>query len=79
MVVARAPLRVVTDVKPNEPRTLLVGTPEQIVEDIGRYKAAGVTGFMFDTYYGNPAVNDQGLTGVLATLEVFAREVLPRL
>ncbi len=78
-VLARVPLRVYSDGRPPEPRPLLVGTPEQIVEDIGRYKEAGVTGFMFDTFYGNPAVNDQDLKGVLATLEAFAHKVRPRL
>jgi hypothetical protein len=33
---------------------------------------------MFDTYYGNPAVNDQDLKGVLATLEAFSQSVRPR-
>jgi predicted TIM-barrel enzyme len=56
-----------------------VGTPDQIVNDIGKYREAGVTGFMFDTYYGNPAVNDQDLKEVLATLEAFAQKVRPRL
>jgi probable F420-dependent oxidoreductase len=77
-IVARAPLRVIMNGAVPEPRPLLVGTPDQIVEDIGTYKNAGVTGFMFDTYYGNPAVNDQDLKGVLATLEAFARQVRPR-
>ena len=76
-IIARAPLRVVTHGKAPEPRPLLVGTPEEIVEDIGKYKEAGVTGFMFDTSYGNPAVNDQDLSGVLATLEAFAQKVRP--
>ncbi len=78
-ITARAPLRVVTTGKIPEPRPLLVGAPEQIVEDIARYKEAGVTGFMFDTYYGNPAVNGQDLNGVLTTLEAFAQKVRPRL
>ena len=78
-VVARAPLRVLTKGRAPKPRPLLVGTPDQIVEDIGRYKEAGVTGFMFDTYYGNTAVNDQDLKGVLATIEAFAQKVRPRL
>jgi len=78
-IVARAPLRVITNGDVPEPRPLLVGTPEQIVNDIGKYKEAGVTGFMFDTYYGNPTVNDQDLKGVLSTLEAFANEVRPRL
>lgn len=77
-IVARAPLRVVTNGKAPEPRPLLVGTADQIVEDIGMYRAAGVTGFMFDTYYGNPAVNDQDLKGVLATLEAFSQNIRPR-
>ena len=77
-IVARAPLRVITNGDAPEPRPLLVGTPEQIVNDIGKYKEAGVTGFMFDTYYGNPAVNDQDLKGVLATLETFSQSVRPR-
>ena len=77
-IVARAPLRVITNGDAPEPRPLLVGTPEQIVNDIGKYKEAGVTGFMFDTYYGNPAVNDQDLKGVLATLEAFSQSVRPR-
>ena len=78
-VIARAPLRVITKGKAPEPRPLLVGTPEEIVKDIGKYKEAGVTGFMFDTCYGNPSVNDQDLEGVLATLEAFARKVRPKL
>jgi len=78
-IVARAPLRVITNGNVPDPRPLLVGTPEQIVEDIGAYRAAHVTGFMFDTYYGNPAVNDQDLRGVLATLAAFATQVRPRL
>ena len=78
-VVARAPLRVITNGDVPEPRPLLVGTPEQIVQDISKYKEAGVAGFMFDTYYGNPAVNDQDLKGVLSTLETFANQVRPRL
>ena len=78
-IIARAPLRVITSGKAPEPRPLLVGTAAQIVEDIGTYRAAGVTGFMFDTYYGNPAVNDQDLKGVLSTLEAFAQQVRPRL
>lgn len=77
-IVARAPLRVITNGDAPEPRPLLVGTPEQIVNDIGKYKEAGVTGFMFDTYYGNPAVNDQDLKGVLATIEAFSQSVRPR-
>ncbi len=78
-VIVRAPLRVVAGGTAQESRPLLVGTPEQIVEDIGTYREAGVTGFMFDTFYGNPAVNDQDLPGVLATLEAFAQKVRPRL
>ncbi len=77
-IIARAPLRVITHGRVPEPRPLLVGTPEQIVEDIHAYWAAGVSGFMFDTYYCIPAVNDQDLAGVLATLEAFARTVRPR-
>jgi probable F420-dependent oxidoreductase len=79
-VVARAPLRIISDdERPPEPRPILVGTPEQVVEDVGTYRAAGVTGFMFDTYYGSPAVNEQDLPGVLRTLETFAEKVRPRL
>jgi len=77
-IVARAPLRVIVNGKVPEPRPLLVGTADQIAEDIGTYRAAGVTGFMFDTYYGNPAVNDQDLKGVLATLEAFSQNIRPR-
>ncbi len=78
-ITARVPLRVVMNGKAQEPRPLLVGTPEEIIEGIGKYKEAGVTGFMFDTCYGNPAVNDQDLGGVLATLEAFAQKVRPKL
>jgi probable F420-dependent oxidoreductase len=77
-IVARAPLRVISNGAVPESRPLLVGTPEQIVNDIGKYKEVGVTGFMFDTYYGNPAVNEQDLKGVLATLEAFSQSVRPQ-
>ena len=78
-IIARAPLRVVAGRKTQESRPLLVGTPDQIVQDISKYREAGATGFMFDTFYGNPAVSDQDLPGVLATLEAFAKKVRPRL
>jgi probable F420-dependent oxidoreductase len=53
-------------------RPLFQGTADEVAGDIGRYRAAGVTHFVFD------AVSPD-IAGVLANMRRFAAEVRPRL
>lgn len=52
-------------------RTLLTGTPEQVIQDIRAYQAVGVTDFVFD-------LAPPDLRGRLAMLERFAEDVRPK-
>jgi len=69
----RAPLEVRSrrDRAPGGDRPLFQGTADQVIADIRRYQAAGVTHFVFD------AVRAE-LPAVLASLERFADEVRPK-
>lgn len=58
-------------------REALIGTPEEIVAAIRAYADAGVGGFVLDTFYGSPLVEDTTPAEVIATLERFAHEVMP--
>jgi probable F420-dependent oxidoreductase len=69
----RAPMEVRSrrDKAPGGERPLFQGTADEVIADIRRYHAAGVTHFVFD-----PTRPD--LRAVLASLERFADEVRPR-
>lgn len=58
--------------------TGLIGTPREIIDTIARYRAAGVTAFVLDTF-GSPDLSDQGPDEIMATIERFASEVRPQL
>ncbi len=60
-------------------RHSLIGTSDEVAAAIRAYRAAGVTGFVLDAFYGDPAVEDATPAEVLATLETFAREIMPGL
>jgi hypothetical protein len=48
------------------------GSPEQIVGDLARYRALGVTTVLLETRY-------RDLDDMVGTYETFAREIRPRL
>ena len=61
-----------TERKPSEePRRVFVGTPDEVTAQIQEYVDAGATEFMLDTRTCSPDQIDE-------TIELFAKEVLPR-
>ncbi|HEY8491148.1 MAG TPA: LLM class F420-dependent oxidoreductase [Dehalococcoidia bacterium] len=77
VIAARLPLRLLD--RPAADAAPLVGTPDQVVESLQRYRAAGVTHVVLDTFYSAPALHDQTPDDVLRTAERFAAEIRPRL
>jgi probable F420-dependent oxidoreductase len=65
----------VTDVPSG--RYPLIGTVDSIRKGVEAFQRVGVTGFVLDTFYSVPEVRGATLEGVLRTMEVFARGVLP--
>lgn len=74
-IAARLPLRLLD--RPSADAMPLIGTPDQVVAGIERYRAAGVSHLVLDTFYSAPALHDQTPEDVLRTAERFAAEVRP--
>lgn len=77
----RAPLHFVTGnraVMASEVPDYPSGTPDQVVASIHRYKRAGFTELVFDTFFaGFPELEDATPEAILKTLELFARVAMP--
>lgn len=58
-------------------RRSLIGTTQEVRSAIQEYQAAGVQGFVLDTFYGAPEVEHKSTQEVLGTLEHFATEIIP--
>ena len=56
----------------------LVDTPERIIDSVGRFQEAGVSHLVMDTFYSIPELHQETVDSVLATMERFARSVLPQ-
>lgn len=54
-----------------------IGTPDQITAALRRYMLAGFEEIVFDTFFGVPELDDASPEGILQTLEMFARAILP--
>lgn len=75
-IAVRLPLRILD--RPVEESMPLIGTPDQVLQGIERYRAAGATHVVLDTFYSAPALHDQSPDEVLRTAERFAAEIRPR-
>ena len=53
------------------------GTPDQVAAAIHRYSSVGFTEIVFDTFFGHRDLDDATPSGILATIALFARTVLP--
>jgi len=56
----------------------LVGPLSQIIENIQKYREAGVDYLVLDLFYGIPELASETLDSTLATMEQVAREIRPR-
>ncbi|MHB8577544.1 MAG: TIGR03619 family F420-dependent LLM class oxidoreductase [Dehalococcoidia bacterium] len=76
----RAPLRITADrraLDADEVPEYPAGTPDQVLAAIRRYRAAGFTELVFDTFFAHPALEETTPEGILHTLELFARAIIP--
>jgi alkanesulfonate monooxygenase SsuD/methylene tetrahydromethanopterin reductase-like flavin-dependent oxidoreductase (luciferase family) len=55
----------------------LLGTTQQIIDDIGHYRDAGVQYMMLDTFYSVPELEHETVEGMFATIDRFAADVMP--
>ena len=56
----------------------LVDTPERTIDSVGRFQEVGVSHLVMDTFYSIPELHQETVDSVLATMERFARSVLPQ-
>jgi alkanesulfonate monooxygenase SsuD/methylene tetrahydromethanopterin reductase-like flavin-dependent oxidoreductase (luciferase family) len=78
MVAVRLPLKFYGAAKVAVRRRPLLGTTQQIIDDIGDYRDAGVEYMMLDTFYGVPELEHETVHGMLATIERFATDIMPK-
>ena len=54
------------------------GTPDEVIASIHRYKVAGFSELVFDTFFaGFPELEAATPESILRTMELFARAVMP--
>jgi probable F420-dependent oxidoreductase len=78
----RAPLHFATGSRTNLSGAELpdypFGTPDEVIASIDRYKVAGFSELVFDTFFaGFPELDDATPESILRTMELFARAVMP--
>ena len=56
----------------------LVDTAPRIVESVGRFQDLGVHHLVMDTFYSLPNLHDENIDTLVATMEKFARDVIPQ-
>ena len=55
----------------------LVDIAPRIVESVGRFQDLGVHHLVMDTFYSLPNLHDENIDTLVATMEKFARDVIP--
>jgi probable F420-dependent oxidoreductase len=78
-IAVRQPLKFYDGPEAAVKRRPLLGSAQQIIDDLGRYRDAGVHYVVLDTFYSAPELERQTVDGMLATMERFAADVMPKL
>ena len=78
LVAVRLPLKFYEAAEAAVRRRPLLGTTQQIIDDIGHYRDAGVQYMMLDTFYSVPELEHETVEGMFATIERFATDVMPK-
>ncbi len=55
----------------------LVGAESNVIDGINRFASAGVSHLVMDTFYSIPELHQETVDTVLATMERFARQIIP--
>ena len=75
-IAARHPMKVLDGAPTSE--WPLFGTEKEVIDGINRFASAGVTHLVMDTFYSIPELHQETVDTVLATMERFARQIIPR-
>jgi probable F420-dependent oxidoreductase len=77
-IAVRQPLKFYDGAEAALKRRPLLGSTQKIIEDLGQYQAAGVQYCMLDTFYSAPELARETVDSMLATIERFAADVMPK-
>lgn len=77
-VAVRQPLKFYEGAEGSVKRRPLLGSPQKIIDELGQYQEAGVGYAMLDTFYSVPELEHETVDSMLATLERFATDVMPK-
>jgi probable F420-dependent oxidoreductase len=78
-VAVRQPLKFYDGAEASVKRRPLLGSTQKIIDDIGRYRDAGVQYVMLDTFYGGSELEHESVESMLGTIERFAADVMPKI
>src|SRR5262245_21136102 len=78
MIAVRLPLKFYDRSESTVERPLLGGT-QKIIDDISQYYDAGVRYIILDTFYSAPELEHETVESMLATIDRFAADVMPKL
>ena len=56
----------------------LMDNVERVIDGVARFQELGVDHLVMDTFYSIPGLHEETVDSVLATVERFAREVMPQ-
>jgi alkanesulfonate monooxygenase SsuD/methylene tetrahydromethanopterin reductase-like flavin-dependent oxidoreductase (luciferase family) len=75
-IAARHPMKILDGAADSE--WPLVGTESSVINGINRFATAGVSHLVMDTFYSIPELHQETVDTVLATMERFARQIIPQ-
>src|SRR5690606_17598424 len=76
-IAARVGHKILAEPNPDCPR-MLIGTADQVVDQIKRYQEAGVSHFVIDLFYRAPEIQNATIDDVITAIERLATEIRPR-
>jgi probable F420-dependent oxidoreductase len=77
-IAVRQPLKFYDGAEASIKRRPLFGSTAKIIDDLGRYHAAGVQHCLLDTFYSAPELAHETVDSMLTTMERFATDVMPK-
>lgn len=77
-IAARLPLKFFNDSEVATTRRPLLGGTQEIIDEIGEYRDAGVDYIILDTFYSAAELARETEDSIIATMESFASDVMPK-
>ena len=76
-IAIREPLKIVSDSSRGSDSWPMLGTVDKLIGNLSAFRDAGVDYLVMDTFYGIPELHGETADDMLATMERFAKEVMP--